>query len=130
MDPVVFFGRLGYTYNFPSQTRKLGHVIEYRVGMGFSLNDRVSFNIQLAGASIGSSSIMGTDSSGPMIFSTQHVDVMNLIFTTTVQVTRRLFIEPLVGVALTEQSFTLVGLTRTLPFLITSTLNYREKRLN
>ena len=53
---------------------------------------------------------METDSSGPMIFSTQHVDVMNLIFPTTVQVTRRLFIEPLVGVALTEQSFTLVGL--------------------
>jgi hypothetical protein len=45
-----------------------------------------------------------------LTFSTQHVTVMNLIFTTTVQVTRNVFIEPLVGVGLTEQSFTLVGL--------------------
>jgi len=111
MDPVVFFGRLGYTYNFASHTRNLGNIVDYRIGMGFSLNDRVAFNVQFAGASIGSSSIVGSDSTtGPLTFSTQHISVMNLIFTTTVQVTRNLFIEPLVGVGLTEQSFTLVGL--------------------
>jgi len=35
---------------------------------------------------------------------------MNLFFTTTVLVTKILFVEPLVGVALTDQSFTVVGL--------------------
>ena len=30
IDPVVFFGRLGYVYNFASQTRDLGNIIDYR----------------------------------------------------------------------------------------------------
>ena len=43
IDPVVLFARLGYTYNFASQTRDLGNIIDYTVGMGFSLNDRPHF---------------------------------------------------------------------------------------
>lgn len=116
IDPVVFFGRLGYIYNFPSQSRELGNIVEYRLGMGYSLNDRVSFNIQLTGAYIGPSQISGIGISGatggptPIVFSTRHIEVMNLLFTTTVQVTKNFFIEPLVGVALTDESFTIVGL--------------------
>jgi hypothetical protein len=110
LDPVVFFGRLGYTYNFASQTRNLGNVIDYRIGMGFSLNDRVSFNVQFAGASVGSSTILDSDPTGPITYSVRHQEIMNLIFTTTVQVTRKLFIEPLVAVGMTENSFTIVGL--------------------
>ena len=109
VDPVVFFGRLGYTYNFASQTRNLGNIVDYRIGMGFSLNDRVAFNVQFAGASIGSSSFTGTDSTGPLTVSTQHITVMNVIFTSTIQVNKDFFIEPLVGVGMTDQSFTLVG---------------------
>ena len=116
IDPVVFFGRLGYVYNFPSQSRELGNIVEYRLGMGYSLNDRVSFNIQLTGAYIQPSQISGIGISGatggptPIVFSTRHIEVMNLLFTTTVQVTKNFFIEPLVGVALTDESFTIVGL--------------------
>ena len=53
IDPVVFFGRIGYVNNFASQSRNLGNIFEYRLGMGFSLNDKVSFNMQLTGAQMG-----------------------------------------------------------------------------
>ena len=111
MDPVVFFGRLGYTYNFASHTRNLGNIIDYRIGMGFSLNDRVAFNVQFAGASIGSSLFTGTDiATGSVTVSTQHISVMNTVFTATVQINKDLFIEPFVGVGMTDESFSLVGL--------------------
>ena len=113
IDPVVFFGRIGYTYNFASDTRDLGNIIDYRIGMGFSLNDRVSFNVQLIGAYIGAGQIEGTNLAGvggPVIFSTRKVEMINLVFTTTVLVTKKLFIEPFVGVGLTEQSFAIIGL--------------------
>jgi hypothetical protein len=118
LDPVVFFGRLGYTYNFASQTRDLGNIFDYRVGMGFSLNDRVSFNVQLTGALIGPTTVTTVDTTGgtgtiggitPVVFSTRRTEIMNIVFTTTVMVTKKLFIEPLVAVALTEESFTIVG---------------------
>jgi hypothetical protein len=115
-DPVVFFGRLGYVYNFASQTRDLGNIIDYRFGMGFSLNDRVSFNIQFTGAFVGSSKVVGFGSasgggsSGPLVFSSRHVEIMNLVFTTTVIVTKNFSVEPIVGVGLTNESFTIVGL--------------------
>jgi hypothetical protein len=115
-DPVVFFGRLGYVYNFSSQTRDLGNIIDYRIGMGFSLNDRVSFNIQLAGAYVGPSKIVGFGPAaagggfGPLVFSSRHIEVMNLVFTTTVMVTKSFSVEPIVGVGLTNESFTIVGL--------------------
>jgi hypothetical protein len=116
-DPVVFFGRVGYTHNFASQSRDLGDFVDYRIGMGFSLNDRVSFNIQLTGAYIQPSKIKAFQSSAPgsltalspVILSTRHIEVMNVFFTTTVMVTKNLFIEPLIGIGLTEQSFTVIG---------------------
>jgi hypothetical protein len=115
-DPVVFFGRLGYVYNFASQTRDLGNIIDYRIGMGFSLNDRVSFNIQFVGAYIQPSKVGGTGQApggagfGPLVFTSRHVEIMNLVFTTTVMVTKNFSVEPLVGVGLTDESFTLIGL--------------------
>ena len=119
VDPVVFFSRIGYTYNFASQSRDLGNIFDYRVGMGFSLNDRVSFNVQFTGAYIGASKFSSSSTSGatataigitPLPVSTQSQEIMNLVFTVTVLVTKSLFIEPLVAVGLTENSFTIVGL--------------------
>jgi hypothetical protein len=115
-DPVVFFARLGYVYNFASETRDLGNIIDYRLGMGFSLNDRVSFNIQFSGAYVQPSKVEGTGLApggggfGPIVFSSRHVEMMNLVFTTTVMVTNNFFVEPIVGVGLTPESFTIVGL--------------------
>ena len=42
---------------------------------------------------------------------------MNLVFTVTVMVTKKLFIEPLVAVGLTENSFTIVGVRIPFPVL-------------
>jgi hypothetical protein len=78
----------------------------------------VSFNIQLTGAYIQPSKIIALQSSGapgslsalsPVVLSTRHAEVMNVFFTTTVMVTKKLFIEPLIGIGLTEQSFTIIG---------------------
>lgn len=115
IDPVVFFGRIGYVNNFASQSRDLGNIFEYRLGMGFSLNDKVSFNMQLTGAHIGPSSVVAVDTSGltasisPTLLSVRRLELMNLLFTTTVIVTRRFSIEPVVGVPLTSDSFAFVG---------------------
>jgi hypothetical protein len=116
IDPVVFFGRVGYTYNFASHDRELGNIIDYRLGMGFSLNDRVSFNVQFTGAVIEPSQITaislagGGGGVGPVVLSTRRVEIMNLVFTTTVLVTKKLFLEPFAGVGMTENSFSIVGL--------------------
>jgi hypothetical protein len=116
IDPVVFFGRIGYTYNFASRDRDIGNIINYRLGMGFSLNDRVSFNVQLTGAVIEPSEITtasvigGGGGIGPAVVSTRRVEIMHLVFTTTVLVTKKFFLEPFAGVGLTEHSFSIVGL--------------------
>jgi hypothetical protein len=115
----VFFGRVGYIHNFGTQARDLGDVVDYRLGMGFSLNDRVSFNIQLTGAYIQRSRITAFEQSGtagggglaiPVVFATRPLEILNLTFTTTVMLNKKLFIEPLVAVALNEHSFTTIGI--------------------
>jgi hypothetical protein len=116
IDPVVFFGRIGYINNFASQTRNLGNIFEYRLGMGFSLNDKVSFNMQLTGSNIQPSSVMGLDTSGltgpvtPTVLSVKRLELMNLLFTTTIIVTRRFSLEPVVGIPLTSESFAFIGI--------------------
>jgi hypothetical protein len=117
IDPVVFFGRLGYTYNFASHSRDLGNMYEARLGMGFSLNDKVSFNIQFSYANVEPSQVSGTliggvanPALGPLFVTTRRAEVMNLLFTTTVIVTKKFSIEPIFGVPLTDQSFTIVGI--------------------
>lgn len=116
IDPVVFFGRIGYMNNFASQSRDLGNIFDYRLGMGFSLNDKVSFNMQLTGAQIGPSSVVSSGTGGlteplsPTILSVKRLELMNLLFTTTVIVTRKFSIEPVVGIPLTSESFAFVGL--------------------
>ena len=49
LDPVVFFGRLGYTYTLEHAGIDPGNEIDFLSGMGFSLNDRVSFSMQVNG---------------------------------------------------------------------------------
>ena len=62
IDPVVFFGSLGYTWALEEEDVDLGRSISgdvdpgdhilYSIGMGFSLNDRVSLSMATAGAAI------------------------------------------------------------------------------
>jgi hypothetical protein len=84
--------------------------------MGFSLNNRVSFNIQFAGAYIGASKFAGFGAatggtgSGALVFSSRQIEIMNLLFTTTVLVSKNFSVEPIVGIGLTNESFAIVGL--------------------
>jgi hypothetical protein len=52
----------------------------------------------------------GAGGFGPLVFTSRHTEIMNLIFTTTIIVTKQFSIEPLVGLGLTDESFTMVGL--------------------
>ncbi|MBA3967417.1 MAG: transporter [Nitrospirales bacterium] len=118
IDPVVLFGRVGYTWTLAAEddlsdieltpvrvTRNPGDIIQYRVGMGFSLNDRVSFNLAVNGAVVGSSKIDGRKQRN------SNLELLTLVLSTTVLVTKQLFVEPVVGVGLTDDAFdTFVGI--------------------
>lgn len=99
IDPVVFFGRIGYTETLELNGRNLGNIFDYSLGMGFSLNDRVSFNMQVTNSLIGQTTLLGQKIEGSSL------EIVNLLFTTTVLVTKKLFIEPVVGVGVTDDAF-------------------------
>jgi hypothetical protein len=99
IDPVVFFGRVGYTETLPQGGRNLGNIFEYSAGMGFALNDRVAFNMQLIGSYIGRSKIQGQTIDGSSL------EIASLQFSSTILITRKLFIEPIVVVGMTEDAF-------------------------
>jgi hypothetical protein len=99
IDPVVFFGRLGYTETLPYGGQNLGSILEYSVGMGFALNDRVAFNMQLIGSLIGKSQIQNQTIDGSSL------EVASLQFSATILITRKLFIEPIVVIGMTQDAF-------------------------
>ena len=98
LDPVVFFGRLGYTYTLERKGRDPGDEISYSIGMGLSLNDRVSFNMQAIGAYVGRTERDGID------VPESSLEILSLQFSVTVLVTRRLFVEPVVNFGLTDDA--------------------------
>ena len=98
IDPVVLFGHLGYAFTLEREGRDPGDQILYQMGMGFSLNDRVSLNMQVNGAAIGRIEIDGMEIGGSSL------DIINLQFGVTVRVTKRLYVEPVVSAGLTEDA--------------------------
>jgi hypothetical protein len=109
VDPVVFFGRLGYTYTIERNGVDPGDEIAYRMGMGFSLNDRVSFNMQVLGTYVEPVELNGakiTDSS---------LNIISLQFGVTVLLAKHLFIEPSVNMGLTDDAAD-VGVGLSVPF--------------
>ncbi len=98
LDPVVFFGRLGYTATLEREGRDPGDEIRYEAGMGFSLNDRVSFKMQVGGAAVGRAKLDGREIAGSSL------DIISLLFAVTTRATRHLFVEPVVSIGLTEDT--------------------------
>ena len=103
IDPVVVFGSLGYTWTLGTlevEERDVDHgdQIPYSIGMGFSLNDRVSVSMAMAGAAIRRTEINGNEISG------SGLDINSLQFTTTVQLAKRVYLEPFVGFGLTDEA--------------------------
>lgn len=99
IDPVVFFGRLGYAETLAHGDRNPGNIIEYSAGMGFALNDRVAFNIQLVGAFIGKGKFQGRT------VDQTSLEIANIQFSSTILITKKLFVEPFVSIGLTADAF-------------------------
>jgi hypothetical protein len=98
LDPVVFFGRLGYTATLEREGRDPGDQIRYQLGMGFSLNDRVSFKMQVDGAAVGRAELNGREIPGSSL------NIIGLLFSVTTRATRDLFVEPVVSIGLTDDT--------------------------
>ncbi|MGX2038937.1 transporter [Methylocaldum sp. MU1018] len=99
IDPVVFFGSLGYNAVLEKGGYDPGDQVLYAFGMGFSLNDRVSFSTSLNGAAVGRTKQKGF---GEITGSGRDIDSLN--FSVTVQVTKGLYLEPFVNFGLTEEA--------------------------
>lgn len=99
IDPVYFFARVGYVETLASAGRNLGNSIDYSVGMGFSLNDRVAFNLQYVGALTGQAKINN------VAINNSSLEIGGLNFSSTILITKKLFIEPLVGIGMTKDAF-------------------------
>jgi hypothetical protein len=98
IDPVVLFGSLGYTATLENGGRDPGDQVDYSLGMGFSLNDRISWSMSLAGTFIMRDEVDGETVPG------SKSDIDTLQFGVTIQLARHLFVEPQVGFGLTEDA--------------------------
>jgi Putative MetA-pathway of phenol degradation len=97
-DPVVLFARAGYIATLEARGRDPGDQVLYQMGIGYSLNERVSVSTQLNGAVVGSTTINGTT------VRRSNLDIINLQFSVTALITRRLYVEPFVGVGLSKDA--------------------------
>jgi hypothetical protein len=99
LDPVVFFGRFGYAETLAHGGRNPGNIFEYSAGMGFALNDRVAFNIQLVGSFVGKSKFQG------QTLDKSSLEIASIQFSSTILLTKKLFVEPFVSLGLTSDAF-------------------------
>lgn len=98
IDPVVFFGSLGYTGTLERGRLDPGDQIPYSFGTGFSLNDRISFLGSVVGAAIQRNRIDGHEIPG------SGLHVASAQFSSTIQLSKRLFVEPFVSFGLTADA--------------------------
>jgi hypothetical protein len=98
IDPVVFFSSLGYTSTLEKNGIEPGDQIPYSFGTGFSMNDKVSFSTSLSGTAVRRTKVNGREING----SSKNISTLQLGF--TVQLSKRLFIEPYVGFGLNEEA--------------------------
>ncbi len=98
IDPVVFFGSFGYAAAFEERGVDPSDTISYSLGAGYSMNDRVSFSTSLSGSITGRTEENGIKRPG------SSMDAHSLSFSSTIQLSKRLSIEPYVGFGLTEDA--------------------------
>jgi len=115
LDPVVFFSRVGYTYTVGHAGLNRGNQIAFLGGTGFSLNDRVSLSMQVNGIF----ETENTKLNGRRISGSSQESV-SLQLGVTTQLTKYVFVEPLVSFGLTDDApdvvlgFNVIGIK--LPF--------------
>ena len=98
LDPVVFFGRLGYTYTLERGEIDPGNEIAFLSGTGFSLNDRVSFTMQVNGTFTDNAKLNGRT------ISRSSLESISLQLGATVQVAKYWFVEPFVSLGLSDDA--------------------------
>jgi hypothetical protein len=108
-DPVVLFARVGYIAPIDTDGRNPGDEIFYQAGIGYSLNDRVSFNMQVVGAFVRDATLNNRT------VNDSNLELVSMQFGVTVLATKRLFVEPVVNFGLTKDAPDLI-LGINLPF--------------
>ena len=106
LDPVVFFGRLGYAAVLERNGIAPADQVSYLLGAGFSLNDRVSLSMRVSGTEAGRIQLKGREIPG------SNLDAISLQWAVTTRATRHLYIEPFVNFGLTDDATdAIVGVT-------------------
>lgn len=98
IDPVVFFGSVGYSASFEERGIVPSGTTSYSIGAGYSMNDRVSFSTSLSGTLTGRTERNGVKIPG------SSMDSHSLLLSTTIQLSKHLSVEPYVGFGLTEDA--------------------------
>lgn len=98
IDPVVFFGSVGYTAALEEARIDPGDQVSYSFGGGFSLNDRVSVSTSVSGSAVLRTEVNGSEIPG----SAQ--DINSLQFSSTIKLSKALFVEPFVAFGLTKEA--------------------------
>jgi hypothetical protein len=98
LDPVVLFGKVGYTLTLEREGRDPGDEVFYQLGIGYSLNDRVSLSTQLVGAVVGDAELDDTT------VRRSSLDILSLQLGVTVLLAKQIFVEPVVNFGLSEDA--------------------------
>jgi hypothetical protein len=97
-DPVVFFGSVGYTAALQNGEVDPGDQISYSFGGGFALNDRVNVSTAFSGSTVLRTEVSGREIPG------SDLDINSLQFSSTIKISKALFIEPFVVFGLSRES--------------------------
>ncbi|MEE9424502.1 MAG: hypothetical protein V3V18_05940 [Methylococcales bacterium] len=125
-DPVVFFGSVGYTATLQHGRVDPGDQISYSFGGGFALNDRVNVSTAFSGSAVlrtvvnrsaplGSTDVpvpgSSTDIPAPssLVSGSAEIpgsaqNINSIQFSSTIKISKALFVEPFVAFGLTRES--------------------------
>jgi hypothetical protein len=98
LDPIVFFGQVGYNVTLERDGRDPGDEVLYQLGIGYSLNDRVSLSTQLIGAVVGDARQDGRT------LQRSNLDIISVQLSVTARATRHVFIEPTVTFGISKDA--------------------------
>ncbi len=98
VDPVVFFGRFSVSDPVEREGIKPGEEISLVMGMGFSLNDRVSINLQSINEFFLRDKISGVSVPG------SGGEIMSFQFSVTSVLNRHFSLEPVVNIGVTDSA--------------------------
>jgi len=100
VDPVVFFGRIGYKWTEEEKNHDPSDEIAFHGGLGLSLNDRVSVNLQ----SLGTLVMREKRKVNGKQIQSEISEILSLQVSVTAIISKQLSLEPVVGFGLTDNA--------------------------